>query len=180
MTRLIAARSGANFHSPRSLSRARGFTIIELMIVITILAIFIMLAAPSMGNLVRDQRIKTATGDVYATLAFARSEALKRNTNVAVIPTSGDWAGGWHIEKTDDGTVLKNQDALEGISVTQADGSNIGTVTYRGDGRLTAAVPDIVLKWPGSTTVTVRCVRLNLSGLPNVKVDTNSAVDGCQ
>ena len=112
MTRLIAARSGANFHSPRSLSRARGFTIIELMIVITILAIFIMLAAPSMGNLVRDQRIKTATGDVYATLAFARSEALKRNTNVAVIPASGDWAGGWRIEKTDDSTVLKNQDAL--------------------------------------------------------------------
>ena len=180
MTPLISMYSARRPAAGPQSCRAQGFTIVELLITVAILAILIGLAAPSMGNLVRDQRIKTATGDVYATLAFARSEALKRNTNVAVIPTSGDWAGGWHIEKTDDGTVLKNQDALEGISVTQADGSNIGTVTYRGDGRLTAAVPDIVLKWPGSTTVTVRCVRLNLSGLPNVKVDTNSAVDGCQ
>src|SRR5688572_2471898 len=91
--------------SPRpSLCRAHGFTLIELLFVMVILAVLLSLAAPSMRNLVLDQRVKTVTSDIHAALIYARSEAIKRNQYVAVCSmnddgsgcqNSTDWARGW-------------------------------------------------------------------------------------
>ncbi len=157
----------------------RGFTIIELMITLTILVILIGLAAPSLSDLVRDQRVKTATSDVHSALVYARSEAIKRNADVRVAPTGGDWGGGWQVQVAG-GAVLKAQDALSGIKITQKDESNIGTITFRGDGRLLGAVADIVVKSSESASVTARCIRLDLGGRPSVKADPNkNPSDGC-
>lgn len=165
--------------------RARGFTIIELLITVAILVILIGLAAPSLSNLVRDQRVKTAVGDVYAALVFARSEAIKRNATVNVVSPASDWAGGWEVRAGV--TVLNRQDALGGINIDAKDqitDAAITTVSYLGDGRLSTASgrPTFNLKSSESgTTTTARCVRLDLSGRPNVKVDTNNnPADGCQ
>lgn len=156
----------------------RGFTIIELMATVAVLAILLTLAAPSLSDLVRDQRVKTATFDVYASLTFARSEAIKRNGDIDVIPTGADWAGGWRVEVQADNTVLKRQDALNGMSVT----GPAATLTYRRDGRLDGiAGPTFVVKSSENAAITARCVRVDLSGRPNIKVDTNKdSTDGCQ
>lgn len=193
MTRLVAMRSALDFPSSRRLCAAPGFTLIELMIVMVVLVILIMLAAPSMGNLVRDQRVKTAVGDVYAALVFARSEALKRNQFVAVCSktddgsgcqNSADWARGWIVYLDADGDgfpnavsdILKSQDALPDVTLTGTGGN----VSYQGDGRLRAAVPNFVLSVASNNAITARCVRLDLAGRPNVKVDTNQdPSDGC-
>jgi type IV fimbrial biogenesis protein FimT len=158
--------------------RVRGFTIIELMVTVTIVAILLSIAAPSLGNLVRDQRVKTATFDVYSALTFARSEAIKRNADVQIVPVSGntEWASGWSIQVG--GGTLKAQDALSGLTIS---GPN-GAVTYQRDGRIAGAANEtFVLLSSESAAVTARCVRLDLSGRPNIKVDTNSnSADGCQ
>ena len=156
----------------------RGFTIIELMIAVAILAILVTIAAPSLSDLVRDQRVKTSTFDVFASLTFARSEAIKRNANVDIVPTGADWALGWRVQVQSDSTVLKRQDPLTAMSIT----GPAGTITYRRDGRLDGVTaPTFVVKSAESATITARCVRVDLSGRPNIKVDTNKdASDGCQ
>jgi type IV fimbrial biogenesis protein FimT len=174
--------------------RARGFTLIELIFAVAILAVLLSLAAPSMRNLVLDQRIKTVVGDIHATLIYARSEAIKRNQFVAVCSmnadgsgceNSTDWARGWIVYLDADGNgfpgavsdVLKRQDALTDITLTGT-GSN---VTYQGDGRLRAAPTTFVASYPGNNAITARCVRLDLSGRPNIQVDANKdSSDGCQ
>jgi type IV fimbrial biogenesis protein FimT len=178
-------RSPVNMISMQSLRpetgpRSGGFTLIELIFTVLLLAVLMTLAAPSLSNLVRDQRIKTATFDVYSAFIYARSEAIRRNATVDIIPESASWTNGWRIEVTG-GPELKRQDALRGISITDPDGAAVGTITYRGDGRLTAAAPEIVVKSPESDAITARCVRIDLSGRPNITVDTNNdPSDGCQ
>jgi len=158
------------------LAGSRGFTLTELMIAITVLAILSAFALPSMTEFVRGQRVKTATSDVYASLILARSEAIKRAANVNIVPNGTDWALGWRITNSG-GTNLKVQNAIEGVVISGL----AGTLTFRRDGRLTGAVPDFVLSSPDSAAVTARCVRLDPSGKPNIKVDTNSVpADGCQ
>jgi len=148
------------------------------MTTLVILAILVSLAAPSLSDLVRDQRVKTATFDVYSSLIFARSEAIKRNANVDIVPTGGDWAGGWQVRVQSDSTVLKRQDSLAAMNIT----GPAGTITYQRDGRLDGVTaPTFLVKSSESNTITARCVQVDLAGRPNIKVDTNKdASDGCQ
>jgi prepilin-type N-terminal cleavage/methylation domain-containing protein len=87
-----------------------GFTVTELMIVVAIMALLAAIAAPSMGTMIKRQRIKTAAFDVFSSMAFSRSEAVKRNTSVTLTPTGGDWAKGWSIADSN-GNVLRNRAA---------------------------------------------------------------------
>jgi type IV fimbrial biogenesis protein FimT len=179
--------------------RARGFTLLELMFAVVVLAVLLSLAAPSMRNLVLDQRIKTVAGDLHASLIFARSEAIKRNQYVALCAmtddgwgcqNSADWARGWiiYLDANGDGfpnavsDILKRQDTLTDISLT---GTN-ANITYQGDGRLRAtslaALPNPAFSAysDGNKSVAWRCVRLDASGRPNVQTDNNKETDGCQ
>ena len=165
----------------RRIERARlerGFTLIEIMISIAILTILVMVAVPSMTDLIRDQRVKNATFDVYASLTFARSEAIKRGAAVDIVPTlAADWGSGWQVQVQLNNAPLKNQDAINGINIL----GPVGTISYQRDGRITPAAPTFVLKSSQSDAITARCVRVDLSGRPNIKVDTNhDPNDGCQ
>jgi type IV fimbrial biogenesis protein FimT len=170
----------------------RGFTLIELIFTVVILAVLLGLAAPAMRDLVLDQRVKTAAGDVHAALMYARSEAIKRNQFVALCAkndtsdgcqNSTDWARGWIVYLDGDGNgfptlagdILRKQDALSDITVTGT-GSN---VTYQGNGRLRASPTTFVLSTDNSA-ITMRCVRLDVSGRPNIQVDTDKNTAGCQ
>src|SRR5262249_14323573 len=77
---------------------AAGFTITELMIVLTIVGIMAVWAMPSMTNLLNNQRLKTTSLDLYMSLALARSEAIKRNTgNISMVAAAGGWQNGWTV-----------------------------------------------------------------------------------
>ncbi|TCB34624.1 prepilin-type N-terminal cleavage/methylation domain-containing protein [Acinetobacter sp. ANC 4910] len=64
----------------------RGFTLIELMVVIAVLAIIATMAAPSFGNLVVRQKLNGNARDFIATLNQAKSQAALLRTTVAVCP----------------------------------------------------------------------------------------------
>ena len=146
------------------------------MITITILAILLAIAAPSMSALIRDQRVKAATLDVYSTFIFARSEAIKRNANVLVTPNATDWGSGWQV--LTGATPLKTQTSISKISI----GGPVGTVAYQRDGRISGNTsPSFVVKSSDDGSITARCINIDLSGRPSIKVDTNhNATDGCQ
>lgn len=141
--------------------RAAGFTLVELLVALTIGGILATLALPSMKNFVLSQRTKTASFDVFATLTFARSEAIKRNGNVTITP-SGGWQNGWTVKDANN-NILRNQPALKGLTITGP-----ASIIYQKDGHLSAAVttPFAVDPSPTVASIPSRCIRIDLSGRP--------------
>lgn len=141
--------------------RARGFTLIELMVSLAVLAILAGLAAPSVAEMVGRQRLRTATSDVVNSLIRARSTAIKMQRNVIMQPASAGtaWAGGWNIvHPVATTTNLYSQNALKAVTITGPT-----SVTYRFSGR-TGTSPTWQISANGTSDV--RCVSLGLNGLP--------------
>jgi len=155
---------------------ARGFTLIELLVTISIVAILLSMAAPSFGDLILTQQVRTSAGDLQTSLFYARSEAIKRAANVSVVPNSGDWKNGWTVQ-LGDGTVLRSEDPLN-LQLAAMSGT---TVTYQSDGHIPPPVISaIVFKIGSNTHITARCIAVDLSGRPSLVVDTDGNPDnGC-
>lgn len=143
--------------APRPGRRSAGFTITEMLIVVAIMGILAAIAAPYMGDMIRRQRLKTAAFDVFSSLAFARSEAIKRNTTVTITPTGGNWAGGWRIVDSNN-NILRQQSGWDSLTATGP-----SSVVFAGSGRSTA-LASISLSSSGIEAGSYRCVKLDLSG----------------
>jgi type IV fimbrial biogenesis protein FimT len=104
--------------NPR-VGKARGFTLIELMIALVILGILIGMVAPSFNNAVLGGKLSAFSSSLVASTQLARSEAIKRNETVRVCASSngstcgssGGWEKGWIILLADN-SVLQRQQAL--------------------------------------------------------------------
>jgi type IV fimbrial biogenesis protein FimT len=100
--------------APRRLHGSqRGFTLIELMVTITVLAILLALSVPSFSQLVSNNRAASMTNDLQFSLKLARSESIKRGVTVALCPRAAvadgatntaacsdavaDWQNGWLV-----------------------------------------------------------------------------------
>jgi type IV fimbrial biogenesis protein FimT len=65
--------------------RSGGFTMIELMIVVALIAIVLALAAPSFTNTLAKNRAQGVASELGTDLQYARSEAVQRNAPVRII-----------------------------------------------------------------------------------------------
>jgi len=148
----------------------RGVTLIELMVVTTILGILGAVAAPSFLDFIARNRIDAAANDALTSVNYARSEAIKRGTIVALCrstngtscATTGDWEQGWiaFVDGNASGTVDGGEAVLQ---------------------RWQALPQGYTLR--GSTTVSAS-VRYNARGLANASghwiVCRNSATAGAK
>ena len=75
----------------------KGFTLIELLIAVVVLAIVIATAAPSFTRMIDNNRVTTTANDFGASLALAKSEAVKRSGGVKMVASGGDWDAGYTI-----------------------------------------------------------------------------------
>jgi type IV fimbrial biogenesis protein FimT len=155
-----------------AMKSTRGFTIIELMVTLAILAIMMGLGVPSFRAFISSQKIKTGASELMTSLVLARSEAVKRNANVTITPNSSTaWNNGWVTSAVIGGaaTTLHNQDAIAGITVTtytNATCTTTGTVAsivYANTGRTAAST---CYKFSGASTSTTKCVKVDLTGIP--------------
>jgi type IV fimbrial biogenesis protein FimT len=155
---------------------ARGFTLVELLVTISIVAILLSLAVPSFSDLILNQQVRVSAGDLQTSLFYARSEAIKRAADVNVVPSGGDWKNGWTVQLTD-ATVLRSQAALN----DQLASMSGVTVTYQSDGHLPPPViGTIVFRVSGNAHVTARCIAIDLSGRPSLLVDSDgNPANGC-
>lgn len=85
-----------NYHS--------GFTLIELMVVLAVVAVLALIGIPNLRSVIQDSRISTITNGFMSDINTARSEALKRVTNIGVCISStgtscvgADWTSGWIV-----------------------------------------------------------------------------------
>ena len=171
-------------------TRARGFTLLELMVTITVAAMVLALGVPSFVDLVRNNRAATNVNELLTAFAIARSESIKRGSNVSVCRSSDGatctaaWSEGWIVfsdnAATDTaapvvGEVLRVWPQMPGDATvtTFANGAavDIGWVRFapRGAVRTAGAMPtryDIALA--GCSGLQMRRVELNTVGRASV------------
>lgn len=75
----------------------RGFTLIELMIALVVMALVLTLGVPSFRNIILDNRQVSELNVLVAELNWARSEAVARNAPVTLKRSGSSWNEGWQI-----------------------------------------------------------------------------------
>lgn len=156
---------------------APGFTLIELITTVAILAVLVAVVTPGMTAFRDSQIVKTPASDLYSSLVLARSEAIKRNAAVDLVPVeTANWGQGWEVRLQSSAAVIRTQVAYPRIAITP---STAGTVTYGGNGRLSTSATTFRVLVPGSTTTRMRCVAVDLVGRPSVRVDRDMDQTAC-
>lgn len=160
------------------MKRDHGFTLIELIVTLIVIAIVATVAVPNFARFIESTRLSGHSSDLVSALNVARSEAIKRGSRVGVCTStdqatcsgSDDWSDGW-IVYVDDGSgnvaeVLRVQQAFDGdISIDGQSGAS--GVTYRDTGSVLNAV-GIDIDIPSCDNGTARTVTVNLVGRPEV------------
>lgn len=122
MTNIAKSVIPRSAHSLRQMPQL-GFTMIELLVTISIAAIMMAIAVPSFQSFLLNSRLTGHTNDLVLGMAYARSEAVKRGVNVTVCASndqatcSGDWEDGWivrFINEDDEEVALEVHTAYTG------------------------------------------------------------------
>lgn len=77
---------------------SRGFTLIELIVVMAIIVVLAVVAVPNFVTFQRNSQLTSTANGLLASINAARGEAMKRNQTAFVVPTNGtDWTTGWKV-----------------------------------------------------------------------------------
>lgn len=109
-----------------------GFTLVEMMVVLAIVAVSATLAAPAFSQMIANYRVRGAADGILGALSFARTEALRRNTPVAFALAPG--GSGWAVSQLSTGTTLQSRSPndVPGLSVTSSTAAT--SVTFLANG----------------------------------------------
>ena len=122
--------------------RSAGFTLIELMVALALVALLLTVALPSYQSLRQEQMVKAATMAVYNYLKLLKSESIKRNSSLSLIVFNSG-ASNWCYRIAIDGVgsctgcsdTCSSLDGRKGADASEFAGVNL-TTSYSG-GKLT-------------------------------------------
>jgi type IV fimbrial biogenesis protein FimT len=180
------------FRQTRSQKSANlsGFTLIELVVTIAIVAVLAGIAIPSFISTITSNRLTAYANELVAAMNLARSEAVKRGMQVSVksISLGTDWEDGWDVFVdingdgvfTDDATAplceatedcrLRTFAALPNGYTLRAAANTFQTYSLTG---LSSAETFILCNGSGAG-MTRRTITINATGRPSVAVTTGT------
>ena len=120
----------------RSICRSAGFSLIELMMVLVLVAIFASIAVPSFNALIERNRIQTASEELYSLLQYARSEAVNRHANVSIRAKG--------LEIISGATTVQKHQGFQQVSLSAS--SATAELTFNATGTLSNQAANIDIK----------------------------------
>lgn len=144
--------------------RPSGFTLIELVAVLAVVAILVMIVAPNMRGFIQEQRMRTQVNDFLSDFYLARNEAIRRKTPVTICKTrdsntcnatvSDPWSPGRliFVDLNRDGVrdngeaILRVREALAGQNLLRGTGEaatgTVNRITFESNGMTTLNIND--------------------------------------
>ena len=144
---------------------APGFTLIELMVTVAVIAILAVVAMPNLMSVINANRLRSQADELVGALQMARGEAIRRNSAVTVCPTEdGAECGGdsWSSWLVVDPTPL-DSDPTEGVIFR---GNTEAPIEVSADGAAIGFLPS------GMATAQVELVAC----IPTTSVEDNQRV----
>ena len=177
--------------------KAHGFTLLELMVVLTIVAILAALATPSFARLIQSTTISGNVNTFLADMRYARSESIRRGGGVVMCrsdapeaanpacggaPGPGGWASGWIIfhDLDNDGarsateTLLRVQAPIAAMNAISDSNASSSLFRFTATGRLLNQSSPATLHFgalPQFATDVQRTVCVNLGGRARIAGD---------
>jgi len=167
--------------------RALGFTLIELMVTVAIIAVLATLTAPSFRALAANQTLSNTSQELLTALMTARAQALKNNQSATVARTDGSsWTGGWQVfvdansndsYQSGTDTLVITREALDPDITVEATSGGIPAANefrYKADGFLAGgANKSVMLR--STYTGKKRCIIVGNTGRARITSPADSA-----
>ncbi|TBU81096.1 pilus assembly protein FimT [Pseudomonas daroniae] len=158
----------------------RGFTLIELMIVVTLLGIFAAIAVPSFTQFINKSRTQSFNNELLSLLQYTRSTAVEQRTFLKVCKATIDSGDAWAVKKVcddDDEDPLRTLDVPEKLQVT----ASVDEIAFRYNGTGTDAQ---LITCQGSDFANGFTIDIKASGSiqswPRGKKETSTNMTACQ
>jgi type IV fimbrial biogenesis protein FimT len=170
--------------------RPRGFTLIELLVTLVVAAVLMMIALPSFRDLIRRNRVSSASNALIGSLAYARTEAINRGQLVSICPSTDGLAcvasgqafdSGWLVYTYPAGAASANEPYASSSMLLRATGAQAG-VSIQSLGKTVITFGQQGQLKPSTPLAFVTCFRTGTSGVgtitpavPGAEVDVNGS-----
>lgn len=166
-----------------------GFTLVELMVTLAVLAILTAFALPSFRDTIRRNHVSSASNALLADLTYARAEAIDRGQVVTLCPsttgsscaTGSAWGSGWLVYTYPAGAASSNTAYKTGNILLRSATTRSGAGIWAGQATYPSFGPQGQLKPAGTTLRYITCFDAgggsytNTSAVPGTELDVGSS-----